>query len=531
MDGGDFYKQDTVPGADKEPSSTPSPLPHYIGPYKIEGLLEKGGMSILYLGSHPKTHVPITIKVLSEKYLSHPEMVRRFLNEAEIIAMADHPNITKLYGHGEWERGLYIAMEYIPGISLRQYILQTPLSLKRALEIILDIAYAICHLHTHGVIHRDLKPENILVLEDGSIKVIDFGIAQLLTEASDQERKEQQRLIGTPVYMSPEQKENPDTVSYPSDIYSLGIIAYELVLGKMSHGQVHISLMPKGLQKILNKALQYKPEDRYQDVVDFITDVTTYLSSTTLQKDKKAGDQLSELTEQMQQAQKLLLPLSAPQWPRTKIGLATSRSILSGGSYFDFLDIPGGLHGIIIAETSSKGAEGILFSSYLKGIIRTLCRLTTDPKDMMTILNDLILKEELKQTFALKYLILDPKTEEYRFISCGYGSLWHIPEGREIAEKITTENIAIGVEANIQFVEISGKWKSGETLIMTSFAALESEDSKESNYTENILRHMISENFKKPADLMAEGLMLKVRLTSARSLFDRPLVFITVQRT
>src|SRR5271166_1002901 len=107
-----------------------SPTPQNIGPYKIESLLEKGSMSLLYLGNHPTTGDPVTIKVLSPRFTSHPEAVKRFLNEAEMIAMADHPNIVKLYGYGEWSDGLYIAMEFIQGISLRQYLLQTPLSLK-----------------------------------------------------------------------------------------------------------------------------------------------------------------------------------------------------------------------------------------------------------------------------------------------------------------------------------------------------------------------------------------------------------------
>src|SRR5437868_4613956 len=109
----DFYKQNTLPEGLSEiikTSPRPSEIPKMIGPYKIENLLEKGGMSLLYLGVHPETNEPTTIKVLLPKFLSHPDVVQRFLTEAEIIAMSDHPNIVKLYGHGEWEGGLYIAM-------------------------------------------------------------------------------------------------------------------------------------------------------------------------------------------------------------------------------------------------------------------------------------------------------------------------------------------------------------------------------------------------------------------------------------
>ena len=171
----DFHKQTTLPDLHAGEARN-YPLPQKIGPYKIESLLDKGGMSLLYLGVHPGTSQPIVVKVLLPKYLKNKEMMGRFLKEAQIIGMTNHPNIVKLYGQGQWEKGLYIAMEFIQGISLRQFIQQKSLSQKRALEIILQVAYALCHLHTHGVIHRDLKPENILITETGEIKVIDFGI-------------------------------------------------------------------------------------------------------------------------------------------------------------------------------------------------------------------------------------------------------------------------------------------------------------------------------------------------------------------
>ncbi len=128
-----FYKQPTMPDLISE-HPTP-PVPKMIGPYPIESLLNKGGMSLLYLGVHPETKQPLTIKVLSPSFVNHPDAVSRFLKESQIVMMANHPNIVKVYGQGEWEKGLYIAMEFIRGISLRHFIMQQSLSMRRALEI------------------------------------------------------------------------------------------------------------------------------------------------------------------------------------------------------------------------------------------------------------------------------------------------------------------------------------------------------------------------------------------------------------
>jgi len=283
----DFYKRDTDPGLGPSSESPPQEIPSAIRGYRIEGLLKTGGMSTIYRGFHPETGDMTAIKVLSPKFLKDEEVINRFLKESEIIAMADHPNIVKLHDQGDWEGGLFIAMEYIDGISLYQYLQDHSLPYKKALEVSLEIAYALCHLHTHGVIHRDLKLENILMTRKNTIKVIDFGIAQILTERGEAEGK-RRRIVGTPIYMSPEQKLNPDAVSYPSDIYSLGIIIYELVLGRTNHGKVHVSRMPKGLRPILTKCLQPLATNRYPDAVALITDLSHYMNSEQFFLDQKA---------------------------------------------------------------------------------------------------------------------------------------------------------------------------------------------------------------------------------------------------
>lgn len=525
----DFHKQNTLPEgslAEIKSPSLPVQIPAMIGPYKIESLLEKGGMSQLYLGVHPDTHEPTTIKVLLPKFLSHPDVVQRFLNEAEIIAMTDHPNIVKLYGHGKWEGGLYIAMEFIQGVSLRQTLLQSPISLKKALEIIIDIAYALCHLHTHGVIHRDLKPENILITDTGEVKVIDFGIAQLLTERNPQKPGGSQRLIGTPIYMSPEQRENPESVSYPSDIYSLGIIFYELILGKLSHGQIHLGLMPKGLQQILTKTLQSRPQDRYHDIVDFITDVSAYLNSAHLEKERKAGDQISEISESLRHVQEILVPSQTPIWEGIEIGLHSLKGIATYGIYYDFFTFTDS-YGIVIVESSAKEALGMVYIAIIKGMIHTLIKQIQNPIHLVKELNAYFVGENQEEIFSFSFLTLKPKENKIDFLSCGYSNLWKISGATRAVTLIENKNIALGIDPAAEFTQTEDiPWEIGDYLILGSFATDTTEEKMEHFFEKLIQENAYGDAPKKIID----GVLRKAKLILSRSSLHRMLSLIGLLR-
>ncbi len=441
------------------------PIPYAIGPYKIECLLEKGGMSVLYIGHHPQTNELTTIKVLSPRFLSNQDLVQIFLKEAEIIALTDHPNIVKLYGHGEWENGVYIAMEYIQGASLRDVLLEEPITLKESLKIVVDIAYALCHLHTHGVIHRDLKPENILISENREVKVIDFGIAQLLTESSENTPHPKQRLIGTPIYMSPEQRENPESVSYPSDIYSLGIITYELVLGKLSHGHLYLSLMPKGLQKILQKTLQPKPEDRYQDVVDFIADITSYLNSDQFVSENRAADKLSEMIDTLHETKSRVANQTLPKWDGIDLGFTPCHGFTSPSCICDFFTFSDLSFGIFLAESSASGALGCLHMAELRGALKAFSALSTDSKALPiaiqnSILANFIGHSETSKEISISYLQLIPKENKFCFFSSGKTSLWSLTPFLHKTTKVQN------VQGESPWAEDSGSWNVDDVLIL-----------------------------------------------------------------
>jgi serine/threonine protein kinase len=522
-----FYKQNTLPGIPSDEERELPPLPQKIGPYKIESLLNRGSMSLLYLGIHPETRTPLVIKVLSPQHVNNPEAVERFLREAHIIAITNHPNIVKVYGEGKWEEGLYIAMEFIHGISLSQFILQQSLSLKRTLDIILQVAYALSHLHTHGVIHRDLKPENILITEDGEIKVIDFGIAGLHKDV--EKKKTSKNVMGTPGYMSPEQKEDPSKISFASDIYALGVITYELVLGKLSYGVLNLSLLPKGLRKIVGKALAVSVQERYASMLEFITDVSQYLKSGELEKDRPGSDQIKEVLEVLQKGSQSLSPALLPNWPQMEIGLAKYKGPGQLGLYYDFFRFPDNTYLIFIAETTTSGIEAPIYTGVLRGMLRTVLyelkptlQAPLRPLPILTKLGHMLGEDYLKEQFSLNLVMLDPLRDQMTFISCGLGSLLHISEGNNLPRKLGSRNAPLGQDPQGEFTETSDSWNAGDRLILHSLET--------SPKLENELSKAISENLLLSSQRQAEALLRKMSSSASFATQKHPKALLSVQR-
>lgn len=467
-----FYKEPTLPEAKQQ---APSPSPEKVGPYKIETLLNRGGMSLLYLGLHPETRQPLAIKVLSEEFVNHQEAVERFLKEAQIIALTEHPNIVKLFGEGRWERGLYIAMEFIQGVSLKQFISQQSLSLRRALEIALQVAYALLHLHTHGVIHRDLKPENILMTEEGAVKLIDFGIAQLHSEAS---RPPPTGIMGTPNYMSPEQKEDPHRVSYASDIYSLGVILYELIIGKLSYGVIDLNLVPKALRRILGKALSISLSERYQDLVDLITDLSQYLRSKELQREKPGGDLVKEIYESLHEAALTLSPQNKLEWPEIDLGIARRSAPSPTCLYYDFFKLPEGRYLIALAKPKDGDAGSSIHMGVLRGTMRALVQpfalsahALFSPATFAETLNRTLCSDGLRATFGLSLLLLDLGNDQLTFAAADMEPLLHMPAGSRTVRTLPSLAPALGAEANATFAQVTDNWQVGDTLTLHSLAS------------------------------------------------------------
>lgn len=262
------------------------------GRYQINELLGVGGMAFVYRAYDIIDDRTVAIKILKEEFLNNNEFLRRFRNESKAIAVLSHPNIVKVYDVSFGDKIQYIVMEYIDGITLKQYISnRKDTDWKESVHFAVQILRALQHAHEKGIIHRDIKPQNIMLLHDGTIKVTDFGIARF---AKNETRTMTDKAIGSVHYIAPEQARG-DITDAKADIYSVGVLLYEFLTGNLpfeADNAVSVAIMqlqanptpprqinneiPEGLEEITLKAMQKDPSKRYQSAAEMLTDIEMF---------------------------------------------------------------------------------------------------------------------------------------------------------------------------------------------------------------------------------------------------------------
>ncbi len=262
------------------------------GRYEILEEVGNGGMAVVYKAKDFDTGAIVAVKILREEYLDNEEFCRRFRNESRAIALLNHPNIVKIFDVCNSPSLQYIVMEYIDGISLKDYIeQQRVVRVKEAVHFTTQILRALMHAHSKGIVHRDIKPQNIMLLPNGRIKVTDFGIARLITS---QTSTITDKAIGSVHYIAPEQARGAATDAR-ADLYSVGVMLYEMLTGKLpfdANSAVSVAVMqlqadpkmprqinpniPVGLEEITIQAMQKDPNSRYQSAAEMLQDIENF---------------------------------------------------------------------------------------------------------------------------------------------------------------------------------------------------------------------------------------------------------------
>lgn len=273
------------------------------GRYEINELLGCGGMARVYRAYDIIDDRTVAIKILKDEFLGNKDFIRRFKNESKAIAVLSHPNIVKVYDVSFGDRIQYIVMENIDGITLKEYIdRQHTIKWRDAVHFTVQILKALQHAHEKGVVHRDIKPQNIMLLKDGTIKVTDFGIARF---AKNETRTMTEKAIGSVHYISPEQARG-DVTDEKSDIYSVGVMLYEMLTGKLpfdADNAVSVAIMqmqsepkklreinpeiPEGLEDITLKAMKKNSEHRYKSAGEMLEAIEMFRKNPSIRFEYK----------------------------------------------------------------------------------------------------------------------------------------------------------------------------------------------------------------------------------------------------
>ena len=283
--------------------------------YEILEVLGTGGMAVVYKARCHRLNRLVAIKILKAEYTQDEEFRRRFHAESQAVAMLSHPNIVSVYDVSTTDEADYIVMELIDGITLKQYMERKgTLNWKETLHFAIQIAKALDHAHSRGIIHRDIKPHNVMVLKNGSVKVTDFGIARVMSESNTLTKE----ALGSVHYISPEQAKG-GRVDNRSDLYSLGVVMYEMATGRPPYdGETPVAVaiqhingkatlpsmlnpnIPGGLEQIIVRSMSHNPADRYPAAAALLTDLDEFRKNPTILFDYNNPDTDIDAATRMQ---------------------------------------------------------------------------------------------------------------------------------------------------------------------------------------------------------------------------------------
>ncbi|MFA6033153.1 MAG: protein kinase, partial [Myxococcota bacterium] len=308
------------PAAAPEPVTEVEPsIPPVIPGFEVLEVIGKGGMGTVYKARQLSLSRVVAVKVLARQFASEKDFIERFDREAAALAKLSHPNIVPIIDKGSFSGVYFFVMDFVQGVTLRQQLREGRLGQEEAIKVALQVCRAISYAHSQGVVHRDLKPENVLLDREKNVRIVDFGLADIVGSNTCHTLTGSGMAMGTAHYMAPEQRRDAKHVDHRADIYSLGIMIYEMLTGEIPQGHFkkpseHTTTVNPAFDRITIKCLQPSADDRYQTADEVARDLRAVLPDKG-EPASPAVPRPAERNPATQQADPRREPVRPPQSP------------------------------------------------------------------------------------------------------------------------------------------------------------------------------------------------------------------------
>lgn len=490
-------------------SGNPSYIPEagqIIGEYTIVEKIGFGGMGIIMkaIDSHESL---VALKIIRSEHLKNQSLQDRFQQEMDIVSRLEHENIASILGWGVDNIGCqYFAMEFVDGDNVRELLENNAINLNLALNIFTQLCKGLQYAHSKNIIHRDIKPENIIFSKDKILKIVDFGIARV-----DDEKSLSLTMtnisMGSPIYMSPEQKNDFSNADARTDIYAAGALFYEMLSGDMPGGLLRLDLIPRNLRFIIEKSIAYRAKDRYQSMDELIADIELYDNKKEIINDQIAMKQIAEHVKLREAS----INSFYRKTPNKQSGLDIESCYIPaegiGGNYYDYIEIDETHTGILVGNLFDHiDIESLLFLSMLRAAFRIYAVESKHPKETFQKLNDFMSKDRFNNFAVLSYLIFDSTTKELSVSTAGYRPVKILKKDENQFTDIQLDGLAIAIIEDYIYEERLVTLNSGDLILLSSAGAGKSVNREGQIFGDDKILNLVIQNRNEDCKVLVDGI-------------------------